>query len=79
MPMSRLTCYSLLFLTLVSISCLPSDSIVSKGNKEEGGPISSTENDLPYSFSLVTHDGILTHKDILSSHRPVLSFFGASY
>jgi len=84
--MLRLTDYSLLFLLLVSTSCLQGtanletlNTDVSKNEKEQVGILVSDQEDRAGVFSLKTNNGIFTHKDIFPNDKPVLLFFGASY
>ena len=77
--MLRLTDYSLLFLLLVSTSCLQGtanletfNTDVSKNEKEQVGILVSDQEDRAGVFSLKTNNGILTHKDIFPNDKPVL-------
>ena len=84
--MLRLTDYSLLFLLLVSTSCLHGaanletlNTDVSKKDKEQMRALISDQEDLAGVFSLETNNGIFTQEDIFPNDKPVLLFFGASY
>tara|TARA_Y100000814_G_C12107407_1_gene325901 strand:+ start:217 stop:468 length:252 start_codon:yes stop_codon:yes gene_type:complete len=83
--MMRFTDYSLLFLLLVSTSCVWDNSNIETNrdipihDKEKIEVLPSEYEDKVRNFSLETNDGILSHQDIFSNDKPVLLFFGASY
>ena len=83
--MMRFTDYSLLFLLLVSTSCVWDNSNIETNrdiripDKQKIEVLPSEYEGTVQYFSLETNDGILSHKDIFSYDKPVLLFFGASY